>query len=323
MVHRDDPRVTVVGGGLAGTEAAWQLATRGVAVDLYEMRPVVASPAHATDYLGELVCSNSLKSTDADTAAGCLKHELRALGEGTERVESEARRLFPQARIARLDRDTTGRKGSHRRILDAWRAGETDVLVGTQMVTKGHDIPGVTLVGVLLADVALNMPDFRAAERAFQLLAQVAGRAGRGDAPGRVLIQTYRPQHHALLAATGHDYARFAPRELALRRELGYPPFGRLAILRLDADADADAERAAADLAARARAAAEGEVTVRGPAPAPLERLRGRYRWQVLVASPRVHPLHVLLQRLQSFWASAPGTRAVRLVIDVDPVSML
>jgi len=131
--------------------------------------------------------------------ARCGRDALRASIDGTERVEAEVAARFPHARIGRLDRDTTASKGAHRRILDAWITGGLDVLIGTQMVAKGHDVPGVTLVGVLLADVALNMPDFRAAERAFQLLTQVAGRAGRGTRPGRVIVQTYRPQHHSLV----------------------------------------------------------------------------------------------------------------------------
>jgi primosomal protein N' (replication factor Y) len=158
----------------------------------------------------------------------------RRLGLGTERVEAEIGRLFPAARVGRLDRDTTTRAGAHRRILEAWSNGLLDVLIGTQMVAKGHDVPGVTLVGVLLADVALGMPDFRAGERAFQLLTQVAGRAGRGSLPGRVIVQTYRPSHHSLVAAAAHDYASFAPHELEHRRETSYPPFVRLAALRFE-----------------------------------------------------------------------------------------
>jgi primosomal protein N' (replication factor Y) len=272
-----------------------------------------------------LLCHHCGYARDAAAAcARCRSRDVRALGDGTERVESEIAHRFPGARVGRLDRDTTASKGAHQRILDAWRAGTLDVLVGTQMVAKGHDVPAVTLVGVLLADVALGMPDFRAAERAFQLLTQVAGRAGRGDAPGRVLVQTYRPEHHSLVAAAAHDYANFAPRELTLRRELGYPPFARLAILRLEGVDSGATEAAAGDLAKRARAAAGGAaVLVRGPAPAPLERLRGRYRWQVLLSSVSARALHAVIRLLVSGSQSRLRGRAIRLVVDIDPISML
>jgi primosomal protein N' (replication factor Y) len=249
---------------------------------------------------------------------------LAAVGLGTERVETEVARLFPAARVGRLDRDTTTRIGAHRRILEAWGTGELDVLIGTQMVAKGHDVPRVTLVGVLLADVALSMPDFRAAERAFQLLTQVAGRAGRGDLPGRVIVQTYRPSHHSLVAAAAHDYASFAPAELEARREVGYPPFTRLAVLRLEGP-DGDRTAALADrLCARVRTTCEQSgVVLRGPAPAPIERLRDRYRWQIVLSSARPSALHAAVEALRRLWRASPDARAIRLVVDVDPVSML
>ena len=256
------------------------------------------------------------------TCASCGRDALRATLEGTERIESEIATRFPDAHVGRLDRDTTGSKGAHRRILAAWAAGDLDVLIGTQMVTKGHDVPGVTLVGVLLADVALNMPDFRAGERAFQLLTQVAGRAGRGDRRGRVLIQTFRPAHHSLVAAAAHDYASFAPNELAHRKEVAYPPFARLVVLRLEGVAADVTERAATDLA-RAGHGLDARVAVRGPAPAPLERLRNRYRWQILLASTSVGALHDVTRRLVTSWRALRAARTVRLVVDVDPVSML
>ncbi len=266
-------------------------------------------------------CGHARPARDA-TCKTCGRGTLAALGIGTERVEAEIGRLFPTARVGRLDRDTTTRQGAHRRILEAWSAGRLDVLIGTQMVAKGHDVPGVTLVGVLLADVALGMPDFRAAERAFQLLTQVAGRAGRGDVPGRVLVQTYRPGHHSLVAAAAHDYASFAPAELAAREEVGYPPFVRLAVLRLEG-ADADRIAALAETLARhARSAASG-VLLRGPAPAPLERLRGRWRWQLVMSSPSTARLHDAVRRVQSVWRASSEARTIRLVVDVDPVSML
>ncbi len=254
--------------------------------------------------------------------SACGRDALRAAVEGTERIEQEVGAYFPSARVGRLDRDTTSSRGAQRRILEAWETGALDILIGTQMVAKGHDVHAVTLVGVLLADVALNLPDFRAAERAFQLLTQVAGRAGRGALAGRVLIQTYRPEHHSLLAATTHDYAAFAPRELALRKELGYPPFSRLVVLRFEGVDAERTERAALELARHARAL-DGSVAIRGPAPAPLERIRNRYRWQLLLTSRSVQALHRSVRHLLTTWRTTRGARATRLVVDVDPVSML
>jgi primosomal protein N' (replication factor Y) len=185
-----------------------------------------------------------------------------------------------------MDRDTTRRKGSQQTLLGDWHAGRFDILIGTQMITKGHDVPGVTLVGVILADAGLNFPDFRAAERTFQLLAQVAGRAGRGDKPGRVIVQTLQPEHYALQAAATHDFAAFAAAELAARRELGYPPFSRLILLRCEGTQAAAVEAFAADAARRLREGADGRFGVLGPAPAAIERLRQRHRHHILVRSP-------------------------------------
>jgi primosomal protein N' (replication factor Y) len=275
---------------------------------------------------GALLCHHCgyARAARDTTCQACGVGALAALGLGTERVEAEIARLFPHARVGRLDRDTTTRKGAHRRILDAWSTGNLDVLIGTQMVAKGHDVPGVTLVGVLLADVALSMPDFRAAERAFQLLTQVAGRAGRGDRPGRVIVQTYRPGHHSLVAAAAHDYASFAPAELEARREVGYPPFVRLAILRLEGpDADRTGDFAEA-LARRVRDTCNATgVVLRGPAPAPLERLRDRFRWQLVLSAARARALHEVIRSIQSAWRASSEARTIRLVVDVDPVSML
>ena len=276
-----------------------------------------------------LLCHHCGHTRAADMrCTSCGQGELQALGDGTERVESEVARLFPAAKVGRLDRDTIGSKGAHRRVLDAWRRGELDILIGTQMIAKGHDVPGVTVVGVLHADVALNLPDFRAGERAFQLLTQVAGRAGRGDSPGRVIVQTYRPQHHSLVTAAAYDFDGFIERELSLREEVGYPPFQRLVVLRLEGVSARATEDAAVDIARRARAVARthgGDVPpdVRGPAPAPLERLRGRYRWQVFVSAATAAPLNAAIRHLLSWWHTPPGRRDVRLVVDVDPVSML
>ncbi|MEW6271322.1 MAG: primosomal protein N' [Thermodesulfobacteriota bacterium] len=252
---------------------------------------------------------------------------LTARGFGTEQIEANVRALLPAARIARLDRDTAASAGFVRRTVDAWRHGELDVLVGTQMVAKGHDAPGVTLIGVILADASLHFPDFRAAERTFQLLAQVAGRAGRGVKPGRVLVQTRQPDHPSLVAAARHDYEAFARDELRSRRELRYPPFGRLARILVEGDA-AEVERRARAIAARLQSAAESlepaqRPQVLGPAPAPLERLRGRWRSQLLVKAADHRALGRVLDALRAPQRTARDAAAPRVVVDVDPMGML
>jgi primosomal protein N' (replication factor Y) len=255
--------------------------------------------------------------------AACPKCDARALeleGLGTEKLEDALGAAFPEARIARLDRDVASGKAIER-VLDRVRSREIDVLVGTQMVTKGHDLPHVTLVGVVNADAALSIPDFRAAERAFQLLVQVAGRAGRGEAPGRVLVQTYDPAHAAIAFAQRHDVDGFLSRELLDRRELGYPPYSRVALVRVDALDEEVARLACARLADRAREAAEPGVEVRGPAPAPLARLRNRYRFRVMLRSKDRAALRKALLAVESARRDVP--RDVRASIDVDPVQLL
>ncbi len=247
----------------------------------------------------------------------CSRPSLGLLGQGTERVEDALRLLYPEARIARLDRDTATGRGLQD-ILDAMREGRIDLLVGTQMVTKGHDFPNVTLVGVLAADSALCLPDFRAAERTFQLLTQVAGRAGRGRKVGRVLIQSLDPDAPCLQAVRRHDYASFATQDLTLRQTLGYPPFAHAIALRLEGADAKQVEAAALELAAALRSAAEAltEVRLKGPAPAAIERVRGKTRWAMLLLAPRREPLRRVLSVLDSW---PPLTGDTRLIVDVDP----
>ncbi|HXJ36467.1 MAG TPA: primosomal protein N' [Candidatus Eisenbacteria bacterium] len=255
----------------------------------------------------------------------CQGPPLEAYGIGTERIEATLRAAHPGVNVERLDRDVAARAGAQRRILRDWHDGSISVLVGTQMVSKGHDVPGVTLVAVLLADQSLNVPDFRAAERTFQLLVQVAGRAGRGARAGRVIVQTLRPTHPSLVAARTHDYRAFVTEELARRKALGYPPFARLVLLRLDGKVDAGVERAARGLAQRLRAQARalgmGDEAVLGPAPPPVERVRGRYRWQLLLRHADVRSLRALARAARGL-AREIRQRGLRLVVDVDPVSM-
>ncbi len=250
----------------------------------------------------------------------CKKPALQGLGTGTERVESVVRALFPTARVARLDRDTTdGQRDRLEKLLTRVHKREIDILVGTQMVTKGHDFGGVTLVGVLQPDQGMHLPDFRAAERTFQLLEQVAGRAGRGDRPGRIVVQTYCPEHPAIQFLLQHDYEGFVRDELARRESANYPPFSRMIALRLDGRHEASVRAAATDAAARARAQAGTTVLVLGPAEAPIPRLRGRSRYQIwLRGSDRA--------KLQATARAAAGVtlpRDLRLAIDVDPQSVL
>ena len=250
----------------------------------------------------------------------CGGSQLLPEGAGTERLEEELGERFPQARVARMDRDTTGHKGAHQALIERMTQGEVDILIGTQMIAKGHDFPAVTLVGVIGADSTLNFPDFRSAERTFALLTQVAGRAGRGERPGRVLIQTYAPEHYALQCAAAHDYGAFYAEEAACRQELGYPPFGFLVNLVLSSLDPARVEKAAAALADSLQAAAP-EVEVLGPAPCPLSRLRGKSRFQILLKAPQRLPLQRLLGRLDALRRTIPA--AVALAVDVDPIDML
>ena len=245
-------------------------------------------------------------------------------GLGTEKVADAVAAEFPKARVARLDRDTAIDAKAVEKVLAKVARRDVDILVGTQMVTKGHDFPGVTLVGVLCADTGLNVPDFRASERTFQLLAQVAGRAGRGERPGRVIVQTYRPGAHAVTCAAAHDYETFFRTETAARAELGYPPHGRLIAVRIDGsngkEVEATAQRLAqlADVVARKPELA-GQVEVRGPVAAPLERLRNRTRWQIWLRGSDRHAL----RRVARSVLGAEVAGGVRVVLDVDPLSTL
>jgi primosomal protein N' (replication factor Y) len=261
-----------------------------------------------------------------DFCPQCRELELEGSGVGTEQVEEALLRLLPDARVARLDRDSVRKKGVLGKVIGSWRAHETDVLIGTQMVTKGHDVPGVTLVGVLLADVALNLPDFRAAERTFQLLTQVAGRAGRGEDPGRVIIQTYSPQHYSVRCATRHDFQRFATMELRYRKKLGYPPFSRMVNVRFEGT-DGERVRTTAQhfvdcLTARIAKNSKGP-TILGPAPAPIERIKGRERWQVLIKGEDRSFLHDLVGKTQEELSERGRSSQLRIVVDVDPYNML
>jgi primosomal protein N' (replication factor Y) len=248
----------------------------------------------------------------------CGAHQLSEEGAGTERIQTILAEAFPTARIARLDRDVAAGAKSER-VLSKMRRREIDILVGTQMVTKGHDLPDVTLVGVLNADAALALPDFRAAERCFQLLVQVAGRAGRSERRGTVIVQTRKPDHPAVRHAVRHDVGAFIESEMRERKELGYPPFSRIALVRVDAVAPGDARREAERLAEIARASTSAALQVLGPAAAPLARLRNRYRYRFMLRARERAPLRAAL--LAVLRSKVP--HKVRMSVDVDPVNML
>jgi primosomal protein N' (replication factor Y) len=266
------------------------------------------------------------QASGCDTCGGS---KIKLLGLGTERVEAKIKEIFPQARVARMDRDTTARKGALVKILKDLRAGAIDILIGTQMVAKGHDYPNITLVGIICADLSLNFPDFRAGERTFQLLAQVAGRAGRGARPGRVILQTFNPDHFCILTARDQDYRAFYDHEISFRRTLKYPPFSRLIqILVIGKDKEQTAHCAQA-LGEICRALQSENKTYRekvkllGPVAAPLARLKKQYRWQLLLKGLKPGPLHSLTRTLMERAERTIRKAAAKVVVDVDPVDML
>jgi primosomal protein N' (replication factor Y) (superfamily II helicase) len=266
-------------------------------------------------------CDYSLAAPSA--CPKCQEKEITLLGRGTERVEEEVQELFPLARVARMDRDSTKGKGGHARVLKSLEDGSVDILIGTQMIAKGHDFPGVTLVGVVSADASLNLPDFRSSERTFQLVTQVMGRAGRGDKPGKVLVQTLAPEHYALTHAVAHDYEGFYAQEIAFREDVGYPPFAHLASLVFSGVAAPQTEHSAqeaASLLRKIKGDCRLRVEILGPVTAPLGKVRGRFRWQILLKARERSELHKILFH---FRGAYQHPSAVRLVVDVDPVEML
>jgi primosomal protein N' (replication factor Y) (superfamily II helicase) len=251
----------------------------------------------------------------------CGSDYIQFLGTGSERVEDELHQHLPTARIARLDRDSASGKGAFERILHSFRDGEIDILVGTQMIAKGHDIPNVTLVGVVLADIGLSLPDFRAAERSFQLLTQAAGRAGRGDTPGRVIIQTLNPDHYAIRFAAEQDYSGFYRKEIEFRKWLRYPPFASVANVVVRAERQEEALRMATQLGYLLTPPPEG-TRVMGPAEAPVLRVRNEFRYQILLKAARRTVLREILQKLRTL-AQQQKWKTTALVIDVDPISLM
>ena len=273
-----------------------------------------SSPTHRQG--GTLVCHHCNKRRQVPLACPkCGSLRIRSLGAGTQKIVEEVSALLPSARVLRWDSDTASNAASHAGLLDAFESGEADIMVGTQMIAKGLDLPSVTLVGVILADLGLNLPDFRAPERTFQLLTQVAGRTGRGGTRGEVLIQTYQPDHYSIRAAALQDYPAFYREEMEYRRERGNPPLTRLVRLLFGhtevASARNEAQRMATNLRKIAREWDMQDVDVVGPAPGYPPRLRGAWRWHVFIRA--INP-QVLLDKVEipPMW-----------IVDVDPVNVI
>ena len=252
----------------------------------------------------------------------CGSVYIRYFGLGTEQVEQEVVKAFPKARVKRMDADSTTRKDAHQQILDVFKAGEIDILVGTQMIAKGLDFPNVTLVGVISADTALNLPDFRAGERAFNLLTQVAGRSGRSEAGGNVIVQTYMPEHYSIQAAEGHDYLRFYREEIGYREALLYPPLSHAATILLRGEVEAEVIQTANHLLDQLEVFKVDRfpsVEIRGPVPAPLARIRNKFRWHFLLRSEDVGELRELIQCA----VTETSPTNIDLIVDIDPISVL
>ncbi len=255
----------------------------------------------------------------------CRSADLVPAGFGTERVEEEVRELFPEARITRLDSDTASDRKKFLSILAKMHEGDIDILIGTQMIAKGHHFPNVTLVGVVWADGGMSMPDFRAAERTFQLITQVIGRAGRGDAPGEVIIQTMRPDHYAIVYSRDHQYGKMFAHEMKLRRHPAFPPYLRLTALRLQGRVEKEVQQTAVRLAGFCRQTVKKEklkIDTLGPAPAPIDKIKDNYRWQILLKGGDTEQMHGLCMAIKNVRQELVG-RQCTLAIDVDPENMM
>jgi primosomal protein N' (replication factor Y) len=252
----------------------------------------------------------------------CHGSNLAYLGQGTEKIEEELIALYPGARIARMDRDSMAKKFAHDHILGEMRDHKIDILVGTQMVTKGHDLPSITLVGVLCADTILNLPDFRSAEKTFQTLTQVAGRAGRGDTPGEVFVQTFNPDHYSIVYAKDQDYHGFCEKELLFRKELNYPPFTRMISFLLSGKNEKQVEEKTHQFAGLLARYKSSSIEMLGPAQAPLYKLNGNFRWRCLIKGKEIRKVQEISREIIREWAPLKKS-GIRLEIDVDPQNMM
>ncbi len=266
------------------------------------------------------ICGAARKVPDRCPAPTCRDPAFRYAGLGTQRVEEAVAKIFSHAKVERMDADTTTKKEAYGRILGAFRAGEIDILLGTQMIAKGLDFPNVTLVGVINADTALHMPDFRAGERTFQLLTQVAGRAGRGDVAGEVIVQTFTPFHPAIQAARRLDYDGFFDQEIEYRRELFYPPFAHLLCMTLRGKREADVVEAGKRFYEQMKARLDSRVIIAGPNPAPLARAKGEFRYQIMFRAAHTRQI---TRPLKAVLSEFKWPRTVRHAVDVDALSML
>jgi primosomal protein N' (replication factor Y) len=250
----------------------------------------------------------------------CGNPEVRYSGLGTQKIETIVRSIFRSAEVVRMDADTMTRKDSYRETLTAFRAGAIDILVGTQMIAKGLHFPNVTLVGVVFADLGLNLPDFRAGERTFQLVVQVAGRAGRGEVPGRVIVQTYTPYHPVIQAALRQDYDGFFETEIRTRQEAGFPPARRLLLMHLQGEDESEVAATAGQLAEAVKGHLPAGSELIPAMPSPIPKKRGHYHYQVLCFTPRIVTLS---RRIKQLLSRARPPKGVRISVDVDPYSIL
>lgn len=285
----------------------------------------------------QLVCHHcGAKRPTHATCPQCSSEAIRFFGVGTERLEQEVQKAFPRARVQRFDADSTSRKNAHQQILEAFEQQKIDILIGTQMVSKGLDFPNVTLVGVIAADTALNLPDFRASEQTFSLLTQVAGRSGRAELEGKVVIQTYMPEHYCIAAAQHHDYLDFYRQEVEERDALRYPPFSHVAVLLLRGKDEKEVIDTAyvvrdqlemwqtdREHTSRVSDIEEPAVEILGPAPAPLSKIEGKFRWHLLLRSPTAEKIGQLLKHLTDDPPATIKSKAIEFVIDIDPTNTL
>ena len=256
-----------------------------------------------------------------EVCPACGAHTLKYVGMGTERIEDEVKATFPGHTIARMDSDTMRQRKLYEKVLGDFHEGKTDMLVGTQMIAKGLHFPNVTLVGVISADSALSMPDFRASERTFQLIAQVAGRTGRGAQGGRVIVQAFTPEHYSIQFAAAHDYHSFVGNELEHRKDLMYPPYGRVARILLQAREETEIQNLALSIGDDLRAAGQANNTeILGPAPCPISRIKSKYRWHILLKAPGHRELRATLDAAE---AGLQSTSRVAISVDVDALAML